>query len=197
MSRPHTGTGLCVRHGFGGFTSLTSVSLLFFFFCCLSFFSPYFSVSLFPPLSPLSINSSLSSSPSTSAPLPPISFTLFPFLSPLSPYFFPSPSIYPSSAPPSSGCPDPVRSPSWPPLLERLPCPTDTTHCSHPPKTTSNSQRHQSPQSVSQAVSQPASKAASQPAFCFDLKLLSSQSQGCFPLLIHIKDPLKLPKFAF
>lgn len=49
-------------------------------------------------------------------------------------------------------------------LLECLPCPTDTTHCSHPPKTTSNSQRHQSPQPVSQAVSQPASKAASQPA---------------------------------
>lgn len=84
-----------------------------------------------------------------------------------------------------------------PPLSEYLPCPTDTTRCSHPPKTTSNSQRHQRPQSVSQAVSQAASKAASQRAFCFDLKLLSSQSQGCFPLLIHIKDPLKLPKFAF
>lgn len=48
-------------------------------------------------------------------------------------------------------------------------------------------------------VSQPGSQfsqPASQP-FCFDLKLLSSQSQGCFPLLIHIKDPLKLPKFPF
>lgn len=43
-------------------------------------------------------------------------------------------------------------------LPERLPCPTDTTRCSHPPKTTSNSQRHQSPQSVSQAASEPASQ---------------------------------------
>lgn len=102
-----------------------------------------------------------------------------------------------SSAPPNPGSPNAVRSPSCPPLSEYLPCPTDTTRCSHPPKTTSNSQRHQRPQSVSQAVSQAASKAASQRAFCFDLKLLSSQSQGCFPLLIHIKDPLKLPKFAF
>lgn len=116
------------------------------------------------------------------------------FFSLFDPPLFPSPCrlLHPTRAPPMLYGRHHV-----PPLSEYLPCPTDTTRCSHPPKTTSNSQRHQRPQSVSQAVSQAASKAASQRAFCFDLKLLSSQSQGCFPLLIHIKDPLKLPKFAF
>lgn len=107
-------------------------------------------------------------------------------------YFYPSPllffsslSIYPFAAPPSLDSPGLVQSPSCttstplPALLhEHLPCPTDTTRCSHPPKTTSNRHHHQRPQSVSQAVSQPASKAAFQPAFCFDLKLLSSPVAG-------------------
>lgn len=173
MSRPHPGT----RLRFESFTFVNSLTVnpqILNFYCRPSF--------------PSVVDSSVS-------PLPHISLSRFyPFL------FFiwsSSLSISPSSAPPNPGSPNAVRSPSCPPLPEYLPCPTDTTRCSHPPKTTSNSQRHQRPQSVSQAVSQAASKAASQRAFCFDLKLLSSQSQGCFPLLIHIKDPLKLPKFAF
>lgn len=73
----------------------------------------------------------------------------FIFIAPLSPGF-----IHPSSSPRSL---DSLYArnrafsptPSAPPLSL-----TDTTRCSHPPKTTSNSQRHQRPQSVSQAVSQ-------------------------------------------
>lgn len=92
-------------------------------------------------------------------------FPLFPFLS-TPPTFFPSPSIYPPRFPARAphalySChPLTVYRTSCPPPLppERLPCPTDTTHCSHPPKTTSNSKRHQSPQPVSQAASQPASQ---------------------------------------
>lgn len=92
-------------------------------------------------------------------------------------------SFHPSAAPPSLDTPALYSRPHAPPPLpallhEHLPCPTDTTRCSHPPKTTSNRQHHQRPQSVSQAVSQPASKAAIQPAFCFDLKLLSSPVTG-------------------
>lgn len=50
------------------------------------------------------------------------------------------------------------------PATERLPCPTDTTRCTHPPKTTSNSESHQSPQSARQAGSQPVLHSARQPA---------------------------------
>lgn len=122
-------------------------------------------------------------------------FHFFTHLPPPTPLF----KLFPLFSPAPDYTPANVQLPSCttslPLLHELLLCPTDTARCSHPPKTTSNEQRHQRPQSVSQAVSQAASKAAIQPAFCFDLKLLSSQSRGCFPLLIHIKDPLKRPKF--
>lgn len=99
------------------------------------------------------------------------------------------PSILHSSEP---GLPEPYTFAVMAPLLLTVSLVPLTPHtASIPPKTTSNGQRHQS-----RTVSQPGSQSASQPAFCFDLKLLSSQSQGCFPLLIHIKDPLKLLKFA-
>lgn len=107
-----------------------------------------------------------------------------------------SSSIYPSSAPPSPGSPSSVRSPSCTPphlLSPRAPPLSHWHHTLLP----SPENHFKQPAPSKPTVSQPGSQWASQPAFCFDLKLLSSQSQGCFPLLIHIKDPLKLPKFAF
>lgn len=90
------------------------------------------------------------------------SFHFYPPLPSLS-----SPSIFPPHFPQlyTTAINLPPPPPPSPPLV-RLSCPTDTTHCSHPPKTTSNSQHHQSPQSVSQAAC-----SASQPALLLRLKI--------------------------
>lgn len=93
--------------------------------------------------------------------------------------------------------PSSIRLPSTSPRLLLLQCVSLVPLTPHtapiprkPLQTASTIKAH------SQSARQPV-QPASQAAFCFDLKLLSSQSQGCFPLLIHIKDPLKLLKFAF
>ena len=153
MSRPDIGTGLW-KFYFIYFTVTFSSDLRLYLavICCLSF-------TMCESLLYRPFDSSLS--PCISAPPPSIPFDPFLNFYPLLLLLFsPSPSIYPSFAPPPSpGFPKPSTVAIMPPPLpERLPCPTDTTRCSHPPKTTSNSQRHQSPQSVSQAASQPASQ---------------------------------------
>lgn len=103
---------------------------------------------------------------------PSLSELLLPAASASFHFYPPLPSSLPPSSPPhfpqlyttAINTPSPHPLPSPPPV--RLSCPTDTTHCSHPPKTTSNSQHHQSPQSASQAAS-----SASQPALLLRLKI--------------------------
>ena len=168
VSRPDIGTGLW-KFDFIYFIVTFSLDLQLYLavICCLSFtmceslLYHYFDSSLSPCIS----------TPPPSTPFDPF-LHFYPLLLLFSSLLLPSshpplllpapgspsPALSPSCPPTPPPPPPPPLMPPHPPLPERLPCPTDTTRCSHPPKTTSNSQRHQSPQSVSQAASQPASQ---------------------------------------
>lgn len=184
--------GLILGRGSGSFTSFTSLSHLpqicgFIWLSSVAFLSLCVSLFFIAPLIPLYLLVSQLPHPLSLLTLSYIFIHSFSYFLPFSFHL----SILRSSSQPrvpqALHCRHHAPPPPWAPPLSHwhhtlLPSPENHFKQPAPSKPT---------------VSQPGSQSASQPAFCFDLKLLSSQSQGCFPLLIHIKDPLKLPKFAF
>lgn len=151
--------GLILGRGSGSFTSFTSLSHLpqicgFIWLSSVAFLSLCVSLFFIAPLIPLYLLVSQLPHPLSLLTLSYIFIHSFSYFLPFSFHL----SILRSSSQPRVPQALHCRHHAPPPLPERLPCPTDTTRCSHPPKTTSNSQRHQSPQSVSQAASQPASQ---------------------------------------